>query len=266
MSVTELSGDTQVAVEQFLLSIADDDFTAGQRLAEWVTVGPTMEEDNVLASMAQDEMGHARLWYELIRDSDDLDAVGYNRPPDDRRNSILVESEQRDFADTIVVNFLYDTAESLLLESMQDSSHDEIATRAEQALNEEALHVQHADRWLNRLVSTAEGRTRITNSFERLLPRSADLFAFSPEIRDVVETEAVITTDLAALETEWEDVVTDTVASLPIEFDPDSIDAATSSPETNGRACMHTSSLTSLLDGIHATDLPADQPAMNYDR
>ena len=264
MSLDDLQMEPRKNVETFLLSWADDDFVTGQRLAEWVTVGPTLEEDNLLASLAQDEMGHARLWYELVATSESLDSVGYNRSPSKRRNSILVETEHADFADTVVINFLYDTAESLVLEAMQDGEHEDIARRATQAVDEEALHVEHADRWLDRLVTTDEGRTRLEASFERLLPRCADLFAFDPAIVDAVIAKNVLTTDLSTIETTWTSIVHETLEASPLDVDPKAIDAATEPPETNGRARSHTHALTSLLDSIHATNLPTDQPAVNY--
>lgn len=96
----------------FLLSLADDEFVLGHRLSDWVTQAPTFEEDNTLASMAQDEMGHARLWYEAVLEHDlpvpgelrpsvdgspfDLDDLGLNRAPAARRNSVLVEPKHVD--------------------------------------------------------------------------------------------------------------------------------------------------------------------------
>lgn len=102
--------DSQLA--RFLLSVADDEFVLGHRLSDWTTQAPTFEEDLTLASMAQDEMGHGRLWYEAVLDRDlrvpgelapsvsgseyDLDDLGLNRAPDARRNSVLVEPKHVD--------------------------------------------------------------------------------------------------------------------------------------------------------------------------
>lgn len=96
----------------FLLSIADDEFVLGHRLSDWTTQSPTFEEDLTLASMAQDEMGHGRLWYEAVTDRDlsvpdelapaipgstfDVDDLGLNREPNARRNSVLVEPKHVD--------------------------------------------------------------------------------------------------------------------------------------------------------------------------
>lgn len=104
--------DYESALTTFLLSIADDEFVMGHRLTDWVTQAPTFEGDNTLASLAQDEMGHARLWYEAILDRDlaipqeltpsvddtiyDVTDLGMNRVPAARRNTILVEPKNVD--------------------------------------------------------------------------------------------------------------------------------------------------------------------------
>ncbi len=250
------------AVEQLLLALADDEFVASQRYAEWVTVGPTMEEDNVLSSIAQDEMGHARLWYEFLEDDQSLDAIGYNRRPDERRNSVLVETEHTDFADTIVINFLYDTAEQQLLETLCAGAHEAIARRANTILTEEIFHREHAEQWLARLVSTAEGRHRLRNAFERLLPRSADLFSFEPAITN--QSAELIGIPFDELRDQWFKTVDETIDSLPIEVSDGALAAAGSPPEHNGRTGGHTADLTQLLDSIHAENLPKDHPASGY--
>ena len=94
MSVTaDLQGDARDAAAEFLLAVADDDFVWGHRLSEWVALGPTMEEDNALAAMSQDEFGHARLFYEYVAEhlGSDLDRLALNRRAGERRNSTLVD-------------------------------------------------------------------------------------------------------------------------------------------------------------------------------
>ncbi|GAB3036523.1 1,2-phenylacetyl-CoA epoxidase subunit PaaC [Natronobiforma cellulositropha] len=264
MSAESITLEELDATERFLLAIADDEFVTGQRFAEWVTVGPTMEEDNVLSSLAQDEMGHARLWYELIDHGRDLDTVGYNRRPSERRNSILLETEHTDFGDTIVINFLYDTAETLVLEAVAETADDAVGSRATKVLEEERYHLEHATQWLERLVSTDEGRRRVTASFERLLPRSADLFAFDAAVGTAPSTAGILSRPTDELRAAWRETVEETISSLPLEVSADALEAAVSEPVTNGRAGEHTDALTALLDSIHAEGLPADHPASGY--
>lgn len=260
----DLPSEHRDDVETLLLGVADDDFVVGQRLAEWVTIGPTLEEDNALSSMAQDEMGHARLWYELMEDAGDVDDLGYNRPPDERLNSTLVEQPHEDFADTIVVNFLYDEAEKRFLEALRDGSVEVISERARQALDEEPFHREHADQWLERLVSTDEARSRLERAFADSLPRAADLFAFDASVESSALDAGVLARPFAELEREWYNAVRQRLNDLPLEFDDDVVATVTDAPETNGRATDHTEDLTELLDSIHADNLVEDHPAAQY--
>jgi len=50
---------------QTLLELADDELILGWRNSEWTGIAPLLEEDVAFSSIAQNEIGHARAWYEL---------------------------------------------------------------------------------------------------------------------------------------------------------------------------------------------------------
>ena len=56
---------TQQILTQKLLAMADDELILAHRNSEWIGHGPILEEDIALANIAQDELGHANIWYEL---------------------------------------------------------------------------------------------------------------------------------------------------------------------------------------------------------
>ena len=58
--------DAEAALIVLLLSAADDEFMLGYRNSEWTGIAPMLEEDVAFSSMAQDEIGHARLLYEIL--------------------------------------------------------------------------------------------------------------------------------------------------------------------------------------------------------
>ena len=90
-------------VQSFLLSLADDELVMGHRLSFWAARGPTIEVDNEVAAIVQDELGHARLWYDLVADGDEtLEDLAFGRPASERRNTVLVEAPMADFGETIV--------------------------------------------------------------------------------------------------------------------------------------------------------------------
>src|SRR5690349_25117892 len=50
-----------------LSSLADNKYVLGRRYAEWCTGAPLLESAVAAAAMAQDELGHARSFYPLLR-------------------------------------------------------------------------------------------------------------------------------------------------------------------------------------------------------
>src|SRR3989304_2164923 len=58
------SGATRPALRALLLAAADDELILGHRHSEWTGFAPDIESDVALSSIAQEEMGHARLLYD----------------------------------------------------------------------------------------------------------------------------------------------------------------------------------------------------------
>jgi ring-1,2-phenylacetyl-CoA epoxidase subunit PaaC len=56
-----------------LTALADDEVVLAQRLSEWVAHAPILEEDIAIANLAQDELGHAKLYLELRQELDGSD-------------------------------------------------------------------------------------------------------------------------------------------------------------------------------------------------
>ncbi len=56
-----------------LTALADDEVVLAQRLSQWVGHAPILEEDIAIANLAQDELGHAKLYLELRRELDGSD-------------------------------------------------------------------------------------------------------------------------------------------------------------------------------------------------
>lgn len=245
------------AVETLLLAMGDDEFVMGHRLSFWVARGPTIEADNEVASIVQDELGHARLWYELAaEDGQTLEDLAIRRPVDVRRNSVLVEPPAGGFGETVVRQFLYDRAEARLLEALRDGVHDELSARAEVALREEAFHREHADVWLDRLSGTEEGREHLEAGLAACLPRCRDLFAFDGGVGTALAEAGVLDRSFRTLREAWVDDVVATLDELPVDVPlqdlpvtaDDLAGALGTPPARNGRAGEHTDDLAALVD------------------
>ncbi len=126
----------------YLLHLADSALIIGQRNAEWCGQGPVLEEDIALANISLDHIGQARMLYQLVAEiqGGDVteDRLAYFRGEREYRNYTLLElphhagmaayaSTDRDYAVTIVRNFLYSTLMLLVWDQLQNVANEQVA-------------------------------------------------------------------------------------------------------------------------------------------
>ena len=94
----------QATLIEFLTALADDELVLGHRVSEWTGFAPILEEDIALANMSLDELGHARMWYELRGELDgsEPDQLVFFRSSADYRNVQMVELPKGDWAFTML--------------------------------------------------------------------------------------------------------------------------------------------------------------------
>jgi ring-1,2-phenylacetyl-CoA epoxidase subunit PaaC len=156
------------------LVLGDDALIAAQRLAEWCSRGPELEEDIALANIALDQLGTARLY--LTRAGEPLgrteDDLAYLRTDREFRNCLLVELPNGDFAVTMVKLLFLSAYQKLLYESL--AAEDEIAAKA---VKESTYHLDHATLWVLRLGDgTEESHRRAQQAVDDLWPYTHELF------------------------------------------------------------------------------------------
>jgi phenylacetate-CoA oxygenase PaaI subunit len=147
---------------RLLSSLADNKYMLGRRYAEWCTGAPMLESAVAAAAMAQDELGHARSFYPLLRgfpsgrDIRQMEDKGWQQRPTsamrclDERFSI--------WADFVAANLVVDTALTVLLSSATESDYEPLRQRARKIQQEESAHWVHATGWLRRLANTDRNR------------------------------------------------------------------------------------------------------------
>ncbi|MCX7652036.1 MAG: phenylacetate-CoA oxygenase subunit PaaC [Bacteroidia bacterium] len=180
------------ALEILLLSLADDDLLIGHREAEWIGLGPILEEDIAFASIAQDETGHAQAYYQLLTDLGlpTPDEYAFKRSASQFRSAHLVElpNFDYDYAMALVRHFFHDAAEQVRLEALRQSSYEPIAGLAERLLREEKYHWMHAHTWIRRLGrSTEEAHFRLRSAIDQLFPYAWMVFEELPMETEMVE-------------------------------------------------------------------------------
>jgi ring-1,2-phenylacetyl-CoA epoxidase subunit PaaC len=155
-----------------LLAFADDELILGWHNSEWTGIAPYLEEDVAFSSIAQNEIGHARALYELAAAElgTTADELAFDRRPEEYRSAPLVELRRLEWARTIARHWLYETADEIRLTSLKASDDAEIAGLAAKMDREEAYHRMHAEMWIDRLLGTEEGRSRLEEAVDELWP------------------------------------------------------------------------------------------------
>ncbi|MDQ3986983.1 MAG: phenylacetate-CoA oxygenase subunit PaaC [Actinomycetota bacterium] len=167
------------ALISLLVALGDDELILGHRHSEWTGFTPYIEEDVAFSSIAQDEIGHASAFYGIVASltDDDPDRLGLGREKDEYRNAILCERKNQDWAYTLARHWLYDAADSLRLEALEDSASDELANLARKIRREERYHLLHADTWMKRVADgPVEGRTRLIDALHDAFAEAMGLF------------------------------------------------------------------------------------------
>jgi ring-1,2-phenylacetyl-CoA epoxidase subunit PaaC len=202
-----LDAATRRALDELLLSMADDELVIGFSDSEWTGIAPILEEDVAMSSLAQDELGHARALYELLAglrdDGRDADSIAYDRAPDAYRHCRLLDHPRGDWADTIVRRFLYDTADGVRLEALDDGAWTPLAELVAKIRREERYHVMHATAWFERLASAeGEARRRLEEAFGRMGADAGTVFTPLAGERLLVAT-GILAAPMAELEVRW---------------------------------------------------------------
>jgi ring-1,2-phenylacetyl-CoA epoxidase subunit PaaC len=266
----DLDGRERDALEVLCKRLADDEFVIAERYTEWQVKAPTLESDLALANIAQDELGHARLWYDVLMDLGyEEPELIYEREADNWVHSTLSEQpfEDGDWADAILRSYLYDVAEDIRLEALEDAANPKIADRVGKIQGEEDYHLEHAQNWMERLAD--DGDERLQAAVDRLFPHALTLFEpVDPEIEDDIVSLGLRDRTLAEMGEEWLSIVIPYLESLGLDVPASGLEemdgyAVTDEmlPAHVGRDGTHSEAWETLLDEFTATyhDLGRDQ-------
>ena len=143
-------------------SLADNKAALGQRYGEWAVSAPTLEAAVAAAAMAQDELGHARSTYPVLKA---LSSAG-EADVDAGRRLALLDEELPDWTSVIAANALVDAVLTTFVAACVDSTVAPMAQRARKILQEEGSHRVHAEAWLRRLCRSPGEREAIVARLE----------------------------------------------------------------------------------------------------
>ncbi|MEV5101593.1 1,2-phenylacetyl-CoA epoxidase subunit PaaC [Streptomyces massasporeus] len=185
------------------VTLADDALVSAQRLAEWTTRAPELEEEVALANIGLDLLGQARLLYSRAGQADgtgrDEDAFAYFRDADEFRNVRLAELPCGDFAFSIVRLLVFASWRLAHFERLTAHRDPVLAAIAAKGVKELAYHRQYAAEWAVRLGDgTEESHRRMRRAQEQVAPYLGELFT-AYDVRDEVVTVLRQVTEAAGL-------------------------------------------------------------------
>ena len=130
---------------QYCLMLGDDALILAQRLAEWITYAPELEEEVAFGNIALDLLGQARVLLaragHVSGGEQDEDALAYFRPEAEFRNVALAElPDDLDFARAVARLLLFSTWRLAVLHRLLGSRDPVVAAVAGKGVKEVAYH------------------------------------------------------------------------------------------------------------------------------
>jgi ring-1,2-phenylacetyl-CoA epoxidase subunit PaaC len=239
----------------YCLMLADDALVASQRLAQWSTRAPELEEEVALANIGLDLLGQARLLLTRAAAADPAcvpalpdgspapaeDALAFFRDEMAFRNVRLVEGDNGDFARSMARLLIFSTWRLALLHRLQASRDSVLAAVAAKGVKEVTYHRDHGARWVVTLAQgTDESRRRTEAGLTAVWPYVEELFATSDAERRLAA--AGVAVDPGDVREEFVGVLAQVLAAAGLST-PD-VPAATGQSGRDGR---HTEAMGLLL-------------------
>jgi ring-1,2-phenylacetyl-CoA epoxidase subunit PaaC len=238
----------------YCLMLGDDALVYSQRLAEWLTHAPELEEEVALANVGLDLLGQARLLLARAAVADPgcvpalpegspvpaEDALAFFRDDAGFRCVRLVERSDADFAECVLRLLVFSVWRLALLDRLRASVDPVLAAIAAKGVAEVTYHRDYAGRWVHVLaLGTDESRDRMRAAVTVVWPLLPELFRTHP-------VEAALAADGVAVDpAAVEDDVRRTLRQVLVESSLDEPDLPPLGP-VNGRTGR---------DGAHTEDL-----------
>ena len=165
-SVAEVPESLREPLGKLLLSLADNKRLLGMRYSEWILGAPTLEAGIACSAMAQDEWGHGRILYAMLKDFGyEPGALEHERKSDEYLNSELLDTPPDDWPTMLALNALLDTALTIQCEALAESRYSPLHYKVRKLLDEERFHFDHARGWTARFTGVDAGREALASAF-----------------------------------------------------------------------------------------------------
>jgi phenylacetate-CoA oxygenase PaaI subunit len=187
-SAAQLETPVRSALLRHVLTLADSKRILGIRYSDWLLGAPSIEAGIAASGMAQDEWGHARLLYAMLKDLDeDPTAAEHDRPASAYASVDDLDRPFGDWAAVVAAMVVLDGAATLALEAFADGRYEPARARVPKMVAEEEFHRDLGLAWVRRLGSgTDDARARLAAALTDVLPRTLAWLAPADEAADAL--------------------------------------------------------------------------------
>ena len=201
---------TNEALVKYCLRIGDSSLILGQRMAEWCSKGPILEEDIALSNIGLDLFGQSRT---MLTYAGELEGKGrtendfaFKRLERDFYNNLLSEQPNGHFGDTVIRNMLHSAFYFHLYSALTKSTDSQISGFAVKSLKEVTYHLRHSAEWTVRLGDgTEESHDKVQESLNNIWEFTEDLFAMNEVDKVLISEDIAI--DLNKIRPLWNDTI-----------------------------------------------------------
>jgi len=166
---------------KYILGIADNSLILGQRLGELCGHGPSLEIDIACTNISLDLFGQTRSYYQYAAkvkgEGATEDDIAFLRREREYVNLLLVEQPNKNFAQTMARQFLFDVYHFLLLQELEKSRDLTLAAIAKKSIKEVSYHLRFSSDWIKRLGDGTEvSHQKIQEAIDALWTYTDELF------------------------------------------------------------------------------------------
>jgi ring-1,2-phenylacetyl-CoA epoxidase subunit PaaC len=266
--VKKMDQRLNAAVVDLLYRLGDDSLIIGHRNSEWTGIGPILEEDIAFSSMAQDKMGHALAFYNLLHELGEptADELAFARGPAEFRCCSLAAlsvfptggtpvphvdlannpvrdrlMESGDWALSLVRQYLYSEADAVRMAAMEGSAYSPLSHLARKLRGEIKYHTLHGRTLMTRLgKATDDSRARLQAALDALYPHALGMF--EPTEFDEALAKAGVCPHEDELKRQWLAVIAPMIEEVGLELPENA------KPVYGGRHGNHPPELATLLE------------------
>ena len=228
---------------KYTLRIADNSLILAQRMSEWCSFGPTLEEDIALSNISLDLFGQANAFLEYAAKIDgnkSADAFAFKRDANQFFNHQLVEQENGDFGRTIIRNLLNDTFYFLFYKELSKSNDEVLSSIAQKSLKEMKYHLRHSQNWTLRLGDgTEKSNKRVQDALNHLWKFTGEFFEMDDVDKNMAKQK--IGVDNTMLRKEWDNLINSILKKANLKRPEEN------NMQTGNRKGKHTKYLSELL-------------------